>query len=93
MKVCHTLKLKWKKRQKVKEKELKIHDLEIAKKGCRKLEACLSLPGKQGLSLSVKHWPVYQLKYINNLASLRFSQGNVIEWDNLVKTAVWQDVV
>ena len=29
MKVCHTIKLKAKKRQKVKEKELKIHDLEI----------------------------------------------------------------
>ena len=33
------------------------------------------------------------MKYVNNLASLRFSRGALIEWENLMKTTVWQDVL
>ena len=33
------------------------------------------------------------MKYVDNPASLRFSREILIEWDNLMKMTVWQDIV
>ena len=65
------------------------------------MEACLSsncrgghskTPGKQGPNLSV-NGQFIDMKYVKNLVSLRFSRGTLIEWENLMKTTVWQDVL